>query len=240
MDEVNTGAFTRTDRFGDNRDPTFPQFFMEAVVDELASQRSGHQIYRDEERVKIHIPGNSLSTPVERVNDLHRQRWPDAYKRFKEGLEMSHEGTPLELWPPMKSKAQVLWLKSLDIHTVEQMAQVSDFNLGKLGIGALGLRQLAKAYLDSAERTAMTSSLMAENDRLSVELISAQSQIGELKNLINGMQVQLDGLASRPNIVAHHVPGQHDPYAAFASAPQVAAPTDPLASFAKHAPKDAA
>ena len=65
--EIPTGAFTRTDRFGDTRDATFPEFYIEAVEDPLASQRQGHPVYRDEERVKIRIPGNNLSMPVERV-----------------------------------------------------------------------------------------------------------------------------------------------------------------------------
>src|SRR5215472_13838915 len=113
--EIQTGAFTRTERFGDNRDPTFPEFYTEAVLDELATQRQGHPIYRDEERVKIHIPGNSLSVPVERVNDEHRMRWPEAYERFKKGQEMAHEGTPIDMWPMVHSKAQVLFLKHNDI-----------------------------------------------------------------------------------------------------------------------------
>jgi len=236
MAEIATGAFTRTDRFGDRSDPTYPEFRMEAVLDEMATQRQGYPIYRDEERVKIHIPGNSLSIPVERVNDEHRQRWPEAYKRFKDGQEMSHEGTPLEMWPAISSKSQVLFLKHHDIHTVEMMANVSDYNLNKLGMGARQLRDLAKAFLDSAQRNAMTKSLMAENEKMAVELIDAKNQITELKNLMTAMQAQIEGLANRPNIVANHVPGQHDPFAGMT--PQMLpapAAADPLATFATRA-----
>lgn len=229
---IPNGAFTHTDSFNKEKDNTFPEFSLEPVPDELASQRQGYPIYRDEERVKIHIPGNSLSVVVERVNDLHKQRWPEHYARFKNGQEMSHEGTPLEMWPAMSSKSQVLFLKHHEIHTIEQMATVSDYNMGKLGMGAGQLRDLAKAFLDAAQRNAMTASLMGENEKLAVELIDAKNQIRELKDLMTGLQAQLTGLANRPNVIANHVPGQHDPFAGFAT-PQVEAPAavDPLASF---------
>lgn len=238
--DVTTGSFTRTDRFGDNRDSTFPEFMLVAVHDELASQRAGYPIFRDEEQVKIHIPGNSLSIPVERVNDVHRERWPEQYKRFKAGQEMAHEGTPLEMWPPIASKAQVLFLKHHEVHTVEGLAQVSDFNLNKLGMGARQLRDLARSFLSSAERNAMTNSLMKENERLGMDLLDAQKQINELKGICTSLQTQIEGLANRPNVVAHHVPGAHDPFSNF-SPPQPAhlgtpapAPSfDPLASFAQ-------
>jgi hypothetical protein len=234
MEEIMNGAMTRTNRFGDNRDPTFPQFTLEPVLDELATQRAGRAIYRDEERVKIHIPGNNLTIPVERVNDEHRARWPDHYKRFKDGQQMSHDGTPLEMWPAISSKSQVLYLKSHEIHTVEQMATVTDYNLNQLGMGARQLRDLAGAFLDDAKRNAMTKSLMSVNEKLEIELLDAKTQIGELKNMVLALQGQIEGLANRPNMIAHHVPGQHDPFAAFASPTPAApaAPADPLASFA--------
>ena len=242
MDQVvNTGAFTRTDRFGDNRDPTFPEFMLVPVQDELATQRQGYPVFRDEEQVRIHIAGNSLSVPVERVNDEHRARWPEQYKRFKAGQEMAHEGTPLEMWPAISSKSQVLFLKYHDVFTIEQMATVSDYNLGKLGMGGRQLRDLAKAYLDAAERNAMTSSLMKDNERLGIELIDAKKQINELKGLISDMQGRIEGLSNRPNIVANHVPGEHDPFANLSppQSPALGGPApaaDPLASFASRTP----
>lgn len=242
MDAVQQGSFTRTDRFGDNRDPTFPEFMVVAVQDDLATQRQGYPIFRDEEHVRIHMPGNNLSIPVERVNEGHIRRWPEHYKEFKAGREMSHQGTPLEMWP-VCGKSQVLFLKHHGIHTVEEMSDVSDFNLSQLGMGARQLRDLAKTFLDSAARNAMTNSLMKENDKLATELLDAQKQIVELKNLIGGMQVQIEGLAARPNIIANHVPGQHDPYAAFASPAAQApapAPVDPLATFASRTTPEAA
>jgi len=238
MPEITTGSFTRTDRFGDSRDATFPEFFIEPVQDELASNRQGYPIYRDEERVKIHMPGNSLSVPVERVNDEHRARWPEHYRRFRAGLEMAHDGTPLEMWPAITSKSQVYFLKHHSIHTVEQMAGVTDYDLTKLGMGGRSLRSLAKAFLDSAERNALTKSIMAENDRVTTELLDARRQIEELKGLMNGMQAQIEGLSNRPNVVANHVPGASDPFAQLAKAQgaQLAPPTDPLASFASREP----
>jgi hypothetical protein len=237
MAEIATGAFTRTDRFADSRDPTFPEFYIEPVMDEMATQRQGHPIFRDEERVKIHIPGNNLSIPVERVNDEHRMRWPDAYKRFKEGQEMAHEGTPLEMWPAISSKSQVLFLKHHDIHTIEQMAQVSDYNLTKLGMGGRQLRDLAQAFLDSAQRNAMTKSLMAENDKLAAELIEAKAQIKELHGLMTGLQLQVEGLTNRPHMATVVPP---DPLGLIAPKTAPAPPADPLASFVRSSPPEAA
>jgi hypothetical protein len=158
---------------------------------------------------------------------------------------MAHEGTPLEMWPVIQSKAQVLFLKHHEVHTVEGLAEVSDYNLGKLGMGARQLRDLAQTFLDSAKRNAMTNSLMKENERIGQDLIDALKQIGELKGLITGMQGQIEGLTNRPNVIANHVPGMHDPFASL-SAPQSPslgkplAPVDPLTSFASRVTPDAA
>src|SRR6266567_5625168 len=90
------------------RDSTIPRFHIEAIDDPAASAAAGRPIFRPQERVQLINPGNTNS-PVEIVNDGHRERWPEHYARFKAGEEFSAEGTPLEQWPFLR-KVNVLEL----------------------------------------------------------------------------------------------------------------------------------
>src|SRR5262249_22132469 len=158
MPSPNISLFTRTNSFGEEKERIFPEFYTESVQDDLASSRMGHPVYREEERVRLHIPANPWTSPVEIVREEHRQRWPNEYASFKKGLEMAHDGTPIEQWPIL-NKSMVKWLKHHDIHTVEQCAAIADNAIQNLGMGARALRQKAQAFLSDAERMSMVESL---------------------------------------------------------------------------------
>src|ERR1700674_1234177 len=118
------GTYTRTDGMPGG-DRNYPRFFLHDEQDQLATEQQGRPIFKSEERVEIIMPGNPLTRPVQRVTDEHRQKWPEQYKAFKQGQEMSVEGTPLEQWPILK-RAQVLELKALGHLTVEHVATMDD------------------------------------------------------------------------------------------------------------------
>jgi hypothetical protein len=194
---------------GADRDPAQPRFHMEAVVDEAASAREGRPIYRQEERVQILLPG-SPNQPVFRVDDSHRQRWPEQYAAFKRGEEMAIEGTPLEEWPILK-KAQVFELKAQNIFTVEQCASLSDHALQKLGLTGHRLKERAIAFLDEAASQALNERLNYENDKMRAEIEALKRQNAEQGALLSQVHAQLQALQNAPHPVAVHVPGSVDP-----------------------------
>jgi hypothetical protein len=231
---LSNASYTRTN--GGRQGANFPRFHMEAVEDPLASAAAGRPIYREEERVEIIMPGNPNS-PVFRVSDDHRQEWPEAYERFRKGLEFSVDGTPIEQWNILGRK-HVLELKAKDIHTVEQCAALSDLAVQQIGMGGLEIRKLAAAYLDDAEASKITTEALDRATRAESQLGAMQMQMDQMRQQMDGMFKELMTLKNSPSAVDSYVPGDHDPmqpHVGLQRAPEPIAMSS-LAELAKRGP----
>lgn len=207
---VPNGTYTRTNGFGNEAaDKIVPRFYVEDIPDELASQRQGRPIFASQERVELLVPGNMLNIKVDIVTDEHRNRWPDAYAKFKKGQEIAVDGTPLEQWPLLK-RAQVLELKAMNLFTVEHVASMPDTTCQSF-MGGMRIRALAKAYLDDAAAGALLAEKTAEAERRNAENAELRSQIDELRTLLNRQHDELQGLKNAPHPVASVIPGMMDP-----------------------------
>ena len=166
----------------------FVQFYMESVQDEEASVEAGRPIFNEKEFVKI-IPVGDKNTVVCRPVDLvgkngnlpDNERFPKQYQAFKNQQHQPQEGTPLEHYPPL-TKSQVMMFKAANVHTVEQLANVSDHNLQNLGMGARQHRDEALAYIENAKNGAVP--------------LKAQKEIDDLKKQIEALKNQLNGFKS--------------------------------------------
>lgn len=152
----------------------FVQFYLEAVQDEEESAKLGRPVYKDREFIKIIPVGDKNTVICEPVTEEYKVRWPSQYAAFKNQQAQPQEGTPLEYWPPL-TKSQVMTFKAANVHTVEQLANVSDANLFNLGMGAREIRQKAISYIKSAEGSAGVLALQEQ-------LNDALKQIEALKN----------------------------------------------------------
>ncbi len=212
MSELKQGSYTRTE--GRQAGGVYPRFFTESVKDHLASAREGRDIFKPEERVEIIMPGISqLTKPVERVTQEHIDRWPDDYKRFKAGQEMALDGTPLEQWPILK-REMVLELKHLGFMTVEQVAAMSDLAIQRIPMLGRRLKELAKAYLDDEQASALLARTTAEKERQDTIIAEQNEKIANLSALAEKLSAQVLMLQNAPSAIATHVPGMHDPIAA--------------------------
>lgn len=222
MAVVANGAYTRTNSYGPGEARAYPRFYLEPIEDPVASAQAGRMICRDEERVEIILPGNPLTKPVQIVGDEQRQRWPEEYKAFKQGLEMAPDGTPLEQWPILR-RSQVMELKAINFVTVEQVARADDLAIQRIGLGGRRLRDMAIAYLDDAAAGAMATKLAAENDAKTAEISNLTRQVSELGELVRSMHAAQQARADAPGVIESTIPGMIDPIAqANQRAPQAA------------------
>ena len=159
----------------------FVQFYFEPIKDEDESVKAGRPIFFDREYIKIIPVGDKNTVVCEPVTEEHKQRWPIQYDSFKRQNQQPQEGTPLDQWPPL-TKSQVLMFKAANVHTVEQLAAVSDGNLVNLGMGARDLREKAISYIKSADSFAPTLALQEQ-------LNNALLQIEALKNQLSGFDL---------------------------------------------------
>lgn len=160
----------------------FVQFYLEAIKDEEATIKQGRPIFNDREYIKIIPVGDKNTVVCEPVTEEHKMRWPAQYAAFKNQQHQPQEGTPIDQWPPL-TKSQVMMFKAANVHTVEQLSNVSDTNLTNLGMGARELREKAITYLKSAEGSAPTLALQQQ-------LNEAMKQIEALKNQLSGFEEQ--------------------------------------------------
>lgn len=191
------------------RSGAHPRFYLEAVQDELASAREGRPIYFQEERVEIFLPGNPYTQPVHRVTDKDRQEWPNEYKAFLEGTEVTPEGTPLEEWPVL-NRAHVMELRGLNLRSVEDVRSLPD-NMTQQKPGLMGLRNLARAYLDDAAAQKLSTALMRENDELKAEISRLSHQVEELGAMTNRLHAETMTMRNAPSPIATAIPGLYDP-----------------------------
>jgi hypothetical protein len=70
--------------------------------------------------------------------------------------------------------------KYFEIHTVEQLAGLSDINVSRMGMGYMELRNKAKDYLVAAAGTSNETAAAAENQRLKDMIADLQRQMNEV------------------------------------------------------------
>lgn len=128
----------------------YPRFYLRAVENKVKSKEEGRPIFEDVEYVEVIIAGDKNNKPHYRVTDVHKNRWPDQYNRFKENQEQIPEGTRLEEWPILTT-SRVQELKAVGIHTVEQLADLNDAGIQSLGMGGRELVGKAQKLIDGKD-----------------------------------------------------------------------------------------
>jgi hypothetical protein len=188
----------------------WPRFFLDEVLDGLASEREGRPIYLEVERIELNYPGNPYTKPVMAVTDEHRQRWPEEYDAFKSGQEVAVNGTPLEQWPVLK-RSMVLELKALGFHTVEQIRDMNDHAVQRIPMYGRKMKELAAAYLDDAVAAAALSKAQVDIDRRDAQIAALRLQVENLTSQMAEMFGQLQDRLNAPDPIAAVIPGTLDP-----------------------------
>ena len=157
------------------------EFYIDSKHMPFLSEEAGRPVHQDAEFVKIMIPGDKNTLIEREAIEQDRDKFPLEYARFKNGLkeEMQAVGTPLKAWPAM-SRALVKDLAHFNVHTVEQLASMSDTAIQAFGMGGREWTSKAKAFLATAENSAAAEKYAAENEDLKRQIADLQSQFASL------------------------------------------------------------
>ena len=174
--------------------PSFgmPKFYVEAV-------RKADGTYENVEMVEIITPGDPKATPIRKVTDGIRAKYPHYYEHWKRTQTMAPRGTPLEVWPEMTT-AMVHQFKASNIYTVEQLASIADSNLGNIPFGKT-IRNKAQAWLAVKEKSDAVSQAASQTQAMQdamkmMEDRNAQEK-AEMKAENAGLKAQLDAILAR-------------------------------------------
>ena len=162
----------------------YVEFRTESVVDGIKSREEARTVHHDVPYIKIMFPGDKtkvVDRPVKMEDDdtgpSDLNRFSRQWTQFQKQQEQTVDGLPINEWPPI-SKSQANDLKSMGIHSVEQLSVLPDSALTWLG--ARELREQAKAWLDKAGAHASATKLASENARLQAQIDAMQEQIKAL------------------------------------------------------------
>jgi len=154
------------------------RFFYLPVEDEVATRDSGIAKFRDVEMIEILTPGDR-DTIHRKVKDEDKLRFRQQYERFKESNSNELQGTLLNQFPFISSSRRKE-LEYLNIFTGEQLINMPDGNIDKIGIGGRELIKKVKAFMEQAKDSAITIALAEKNERLERELELMKQQIQSL------------------------------------------------------------
>lgn len=154
-------------------------FFTEAVEYKAESEKAGRPIFKDVPFVRIIVPGDTNNIIERKATKDDEMKFPRAWARYKSEEKEVVEGMPLEQWPQI-TRSLLKELKYFEVHTVEQLAGLSDGQVAKLGMGFTEYRNKAKAFMEAAAGTAVQTAQAAENERLKQQMADLQAQIAAL------------------------------------------------------------
>jgi hypothetical protein len=133
--------------------------------------------------IEIMIPGDMTNVIVRPATDKDKHQYANLFAQYKQGLEPSTEGMPVEEWARL-TRAQAANYKALNFQTVEQIANMTDAVFAKVGMGAQADRTAAKAYLALAQDSALAQKQALELERNASEMADLKQQIKDLAAMV--------------------------------------------------------
>jgi hypothetical protein len=157
-------------------------FFYKAELNRIKSAAAGAPIHDNVIMVSVQNPGEKdcIKRPV-KEEDKHR--WPNQWAAFQGGRKQISDGTPLDQLFPTEPNI-VATLNQFNIHTVQQLANLSGEALGRVGIGAMQWHQKAKKYLESAAQGVDFHRFEAERKNWAEREAALQKQINDLASQV--------------------------------------------------------
>lgn len=155
------------------------EFFLDAVHMKAESEKAGRPIFEDREFVKIIPIGDNKTEIVKPATEDVKQRFAEEYAVFKRGVEQTFSGTPLNQWPIM-TPAIIKQFNHFNVYTVDQLSDLDDIAMNRIGPGTRDWVEKAKAFIAKAQSTAEAQQFAVENERLREELARQRETIGAL------------------------------------------------------------
>jgi hypothetical protein len=146
----------------------------------VAAIASGGPAYVAKDYVKIFRPVEHNLWVVDReATDLDKARFPRHWQAYQDNRAQIPDGFPIALLFP-NDPDRVDILRSQRIHTVEQLAGVSEAALGRLGMGGRELREKAQDYLEKAGDREQWSAMQQAREQDQAVIAALKAEMAEL------------------------------------------------------------
>jgi hypothetical protein len=152
------------------------------------SEQEGRPIYEPVDYVQIQQPGERDQL-VRPVREEDKFRFPRQWAAYVADTEQVPDGTPIQMLFPNEPHIVEL-LRDLKILTVEQLAQLTEHGITRLGMDGRKYVQRALAAMDKSENS-------KEVSKLSRQLTDAQDRMAVLERANTLLQERLAALEER-------------------------------------------
>lgn len=176
-----------------------------------------YEMVIDEESGEVHTSWE-VQEQCENGDVPEPVKFPNAWARFLKKTTTAVEGWPIEEWGVV-SKTYAQSLKSQNVHTVQQLAAMTDQNAQSI-MGALKYRDLAKAALDERAKTRILSREQERASRAEEQVALLTKQVADMQASILRMQAE-SGSAPNRGMQRPEPVGDRAPSAHAATAPQL-------------------
>lgn len=160
-------------------------FYRKDVINAAKSREAGKPVYESRDYVKISHPGEAnLQVTDVPVNENHVQRFPRQWAQYQNGVQQVPDGVPITLLFPAHPHIATT-LRGYNIHTVEQLANLSAQGISSIGMGALDWVNGAKRYMERASKGVdhhKFETMVAAKDQ---EIATLKRQMQELTQLVH-------------------------------------------------------
>lgn len=157
------------------------RFFWLEQENDIKSKAEGRPIYDQIEMVEILTPG-SKDKLHRKVNDFDKARFKEKYKAFTELSNNKISGTPLEQFPFI-SVGDRRELEYFNVYTGEQLINMPDGNIDRLGVNGRDLIKKVSAFMQMAKDTSVVSRMTEENESLKREMALIKEQMNQILQL---------------------------------------------------------
>jgi len=177
--------------------PPYVSFDTKAVEDRAATIEKGRPCYTDvhfayitpmgsKDRIEMEVQGWFATLEKEVEAERFDPAWLDNYRRkydaWSKGQEVPVDGTHISHWPGL-SPSMFKNLTHLNILTIEDVADMNEEALAKVGMGGRELKRKAQTFLEASAGAGGLSermeALSIENGQLKASLEQLQRKIDE-------------------------------------------------------------
>lgn len=174
-------------------------FYKRSVLNAAKSREEGKPVHEGRDYVKIQHPGetmNIVDRPVKPEEDPHR--WPRQWQLYQAGVRQVPDGVPLSLLFPAKPEIETT-LRGYNIHTVEQLANLSAQGISTVGMGAQDWVNAAKRYMEQANKGVNHHQHEKDLADRDAKITALERQVAEVTALVRQQQTQQQTFQPRNN-----------------------------------------
>jgi len=168
-----------------NDERLYVKFYMGARPNDEKTLEAGHPIFDEVPFVRIIVPGDRNTVIDTTVDNTHKTRFPRAWAQFQANAEQTCSGMPIREWPAI-TRSVAEELAHLNVHTVEQLAELADV-FGARIMGFHDLRRKAVAFVALSKDTSHVQKLAAANQALQTQIDALTAQVAEQAKMFDAM-----------------------------------------------------